>query len=177
MDCGFVRLRTMGGKPWHRERCRRLLLRPSSMPRALENLPCKLIPLPLKGSVGGVGTVRGIKLKQQKTKTPFYNRTYNVLEATSTNTTSSSVWSLTNSWMQYITLTLPCIYPGQQGPERGTRWVGSGQDQGLRSPNLTVVCKKGSGCGDCALSAFQMTQIVKWPEKTLQVVGNDHLTL
>lgn len=44
--------------------------------------------------------------------------------------------------MQYITLTLPCLDPGRQGPERGTHWVGSGQVQGSRSPNLTVVCKR-----------------------------------
>lgn len=130
-----------------------------------------------EGECGWGGDGEGNKVETTKTKTPFYNRTYNVLEATSTNTTSTSVWSLTNSWMQYITLTLPCIYPGQQGPERGTHWVGSGQEQGLRSPNLTVVCKKGSGCGDCTLSAFQMTQMVKWSEKTLQVVRNDNLTL
>lgn len=97
MDCGFVRAAHNGREAVTSERCRCLLLRPSSMPRALENLPCKLIPLSLKGSVGGVGTLREIKLKQQKTKTPFYNRTYNVLEATSTNTTSTSVWSLMNS--------------------------------------------------------------------------------
>lgn len=48
--------------------------------------------------------------------------------------------------MQYITLTLPCLDPGQQGPEREEHTeVGGGRGQGSRSPNLTVVvCKKES---------------------------------
>lgn len=67
-------------------------------------------------------------------KNTFLQRTYNVLEPTSTNNTSTSAWSLRNSWMQYITLTLPCLDPGQQGPEREehTGWaVAEVEGQGL----------------------------------------------
>lgn len=79
------------------------------------------------------GTLREIKWKR---KTLFLQRTYNVLEPTSTNTTSTSAWSLRNSWMQYITLTLPCLDPGRQGPEREehTGWaVAEVKGQGLRT--------------------------------------------
>lgn len=68
----------------------------------------------------------------------------------STNTTSTSAWSLSYSWMQYITLTLPCLDPGRQGPEREehTGWAVA-ESQGSRSLNLTVVCKKESRWEDC----------------------------
>lgn len=113
------------------------------------------------GVVGWAGDLGGNKVEKKNT---FLQRTYNVLESTSTNITSTSVWSLRNSWMQYITLTLPCLDPGRQGPEREehTGW-GSGRVQGSRSPNLTVVCKKESRCEDCILSAFQIVR-TSWDE-------------
>lgn len=66
----------------------------------------------MKGVGGGL---EGNKVEKKNT---FLQRTYNVLEPTSTNTTSTSAWSLRNSWMQYITLTLPCLDSGRWGPER-----------------------------------------------------------
>lgn len=78
-------------------------------------LTFKLHPLSLNEGGWGGGDLEGNKVEK---KNAFLQRTYNVLEPTSTNTTSTSAWSLRNSWMQYITLTLPCLDPGRQGPER-----------------------------------------------------------
>ena len=110
----------------------------------------------------------------------FLLRTYNVLEPTSTNTTSTSAWSLRNSRMQYITLTLPCLDSGLQGPERGT-WhgmVGMGQGQRSRSPNPTVVCKK----REMQRCISNCSYVMKWQrtrgvKKTPQAAWNDHLIL
>lgn len=76
-------------------------------------LTFKLHPFSL--NEGGGGGLEGNKVEKKNT---FLQRTYNVLEPTSTNTTSTSAWSLRNSWMQYITLTLPCLDSGRWGPER-----------------------------------------------------------
>lgn len=113
---------TKRGRPWHSQDATASWFAPSPMPRekkesALCASPSKYIHLHWMKM--RVGTFRN-KVEKKKKQTLFYMRTYNVLEPTSTNTTSTSVWSLRNSWMQYITLTLPCLDPGRQGPERNT---------------------------------------------------------
>lgn len=104
-------------------RCCRLLKHPSPMSR--ERKKKSYMPHLQTTSfftdwmVGGMGTLsERIEKKKKNKKKKIYKRTYNVLETTSTNTTSTSAWSLRNSWMQFITLTLPCFDPGRQGPER-----------------------------------------------------------
>lgn len=107
----------------------------------------------------------------------FYRRTYNVLETTSTNTKSTSSWSLRNSWMQYITLTLPCLDSGRQGPEREkhTGWAADAVRRS-RSSDLTVACKKQSGLHfSCNSNCSKVMKQLKTLKSSRGLLWNDHL--
>lgn len=114
-------------------------------------LTFKLHPLSLNEGGGGL---EGNKVEKKNT---ILQRTYNVLEPTSTNTTSTSAWSLRNSWMQYITLTLPCLDSGRWGPEREEHTGWAVAEVKVSKPRCRVQ-KKRVTARTALLSAFQIVR-------------------